>query len=481
MDNSAVLLRSKQDVIDLVNSGRAISRRGWLIVLIALGGVFIDAYDFTSLGIGAVQLQTQFHLTAFQLGSLTASMGLGAFVGALYGGYYVDKIGRLKTFLLDLFFFIGAAIFAALAPNLWILLIFRFLMGIGVGLDFPVALSFIAEYTATNRKGRSINLWQTMWYVAAAAGYIVIIPINQLGAGTNLWRYAVGFGAIPAIVVLVLRYMYMDESPMWAASRGDLIGAANILRKTYGINAVVAPDANTTSTSGETETSAISLKDFALLFSGRYRLRTILSAVIGMTQSMEYFALGFYLPTVSLLIFGKGLTTALIGSAIFNLFGILGGFLNVRATQRLGLRRLALIGYTGVIIALLALGLFGKVAPILIAAFFVALFIAAHSFGQGTVGMSMGTMSYPTAIRGIGSGFTQAMIRVGSICGFYFFPLVLASNGLYRTLLFLAIVPFVGLVVTLLIKWDPMQHNVDAEEVTLANEVTAIRREASLS
>lgn len=473
MNDSAVLLRSKQDVIDLVNSGRAVSKKGWLIVLIALGGVFIDAYDFTSLGIGAVQLQTQFHLTAFQLGSLTASMGLGAFVGALYGGYYVDKIGRLKTFLLDLFFFIGAAIFAALAPNLWILLIFRFLMGVGVGLDFPVALSFIAEYTATNRKGRSINLWQMMWYIAAAAGYIVIIPIYQLGAGVNLWRYAVGFGAIPAIVVLVLRYMYMDESPMWAASRGDLAGAANILRKTYGINAVVAPDV--TGARIATETSAISLKDFALLFTSRYRLRTILAAVIGMTQSMEYFALGFYLPTVSLLLFGKGLTTALIGSAIFNLFGILGGFLNTRATQRLGLRRLALIGYTGVIIALLTLGLFGKVAPIFIAAFFVALFIAAHSFGQGTVGMSMGTMSYPTAIRGIGSGFTQAMIRVGSICGFYFFPLVLASNGLYSTLLFLAVVPFIGLIVTSLIKWDPMQHNVDAEEVTLANEGTAIR------
>lgn len=473
MDNSAVVLRSKQDVIDLVNSGRAISRRSWLIVLIALGGVFIDAYDFTSLGIGAVQLQTEFHLTAFQLGSLTASMGLGAFVGALYGGYYVDKIGRLKTFLLDLFFFIGAAIFAALAPNLWVLLIFRFLMGIGVGLDFPVALSFIAEYTATNRKGRSVNLWQTMWYIAAAAGYLIIIPINLSGVGINLWRYAVGFGAIPAIIVLALRYMYMDESPMWAASRGDLAGAANILRKTYGINAVVAPDV--VHTNAAPETSAISLKDFALLFTSRYRLRTILAAIIGMTQSMEYFALGFYLPTVSLLLFGKGLTTALIGSAIFNLFGILGGFLNIRATHRLGLRRLALVGYIGVIIALLVLGLFGKVVPILIAAFFVALFITAHAFGQGTVGMSMGTMSYPTAIRGIGSGFTQAMIRVGSICGFYFFPLVLASNGLYRTLLFLVIVPFVGLVVTLFIKWDPMHHNVDAEEVTLANEGTVVR------
>ena len=466
MDNTPVLIRTKQDVFDLINSGRIVSRRGWLIVLIALGGTFIDAYDFTSLGIGAVQLKTQFQLSAVQLGSLTASMAVGALVGALFGGYYVDKIGRLKTFLLDLFFFIVSAVFAALAPNLVWLLIFRFLMGVGVGLDFPVALSFVAEFTAISRKGRSVNLWQATWYIAATLGFLAIIPIYFAGAGNNLWRFAVGFGAIPAIIVLALRYMYMDESPMWAASTGDLKDAARILRTTYGINAEVAPDADITA-----QSHTPSIKDYGLLFTQRYRPRTILAAAIGMTQSMEYFAVGFYLPTVSLLIFGKNLAVALIGSAIFNAFGILGGFLNVAFTQRLGLRRLAMIGYTGVIVALVCIGLFGGLIPVYLAALLVALFIAAHSFGQGAVGMTMGAMSYPTAIRGTGSGFTQACIRVGSILGFYFFPVVLAALGLDHTLLLLAIVPLVGFLFTYFIKWDPTGRDIDAEEAELTAQV----------
>ena len=292
-------------------------------------------------------------------------MAFGALLGALLGGYYVDKIGRLRTFLLDLFFFIVAAVFAAFAPNLIWLLAFRFLMGVGVGLDFPVALSFIAEYTATQHKGRSVNLWQMTWHIAATAGFLVIIPVYLLGAGPDLWRYAVGFGAIPASIVLVLRYMYMDESPMWAANRGDIQGAVRILRKTYGIDVVAAPDATKPLLA---DTSAISFRDYKQIFTGRYRPRTILA---------------------------------------------------------------------------------------------------------GAVGMTMGAMSFPTAIRGIGSGFTQAVIRVGSILGFYFFPLVLAAVGLDRTLLILTIVPLIGLLFTRFTKWDPTGRDVDAEEVELAGEVAA--------
>ena len=238
-----VVIRSKQDVFNLVNSGAIVTHRSWMIILIALGGTFIDAYDFTSLGIGAVQLKAQFHLNAVQLGSLTATMAFGALIAAFIGGYYVDRVGRLKMFMLDLVFFVVSAIAAAFAPDLLVLLIFRFFMGVGVGLDFPAALSFVAEYTGTQRKGRSVQMWQVMWYTAAATGFIIIIPIYFLGAGADLWRWAVGIGAVPAVIVLALRYRYMDESPMWAASKGDLPGAARVLREAYGVDAVVADGA----------------------------------------------------------------------------------------------------------------------------------------------------------------------------------------------------------------------------------------------
>lgn len=368
--------------------------------------------------------------------------------------------------MLDLIFFVVAAIAAALAPNLGWLLAFRFLMGVGVGLDFPAALSFVAEYTGVQRKGRSVQMWQVMWYTAAAVGFVIILPIYFAGVGVDLWRWAVGIGAVPAIVVLVLRYRYMAESPLWAASQGDLELAAKVLRESYGIDAVVEEV-------GAGHTQLTSLKEYTQLFSPRYRARTVLAAVIGFTQSMEYFAVGFYLPTISLLIFGKKFLFAILGAVMFNLFGILGGGINVRVTQKVGIRKLAIIGYSGVLVALLAIGLLGHVLPALVMGLFIALFITMHAMGQGSTGMSMGALSYPTDIRGVGAGFTQGIIRVGSILGFYFFPLILALFGLQHTLLLIGIVPLGGLIVTLLIKWDPTGRDVDQAEADYEAATTA--------
>jgi MFS family permease len=362
-----VVIRNKDDVFELINQERAVNRQAVLIGLIALGGTFVDAYDFTSLGIGAVQLKTQFHLTSTSLGSLTASMAVGALVGALVGGYYADRIGRLKMFLLDLALFVVSAIAAALAPNLGFLIVFRLLMGLGVGLDFPVALSFVAEFASIRRKSRFVNGWQVMWYSAATIGFLLLLGIHVAG-------------------------------------------------------------------------------------------------VIGATQSMEYFALGFYLPTIIGLLFGKDLSTVLWASALFNAFGIVGALINLATTNRLGIRRMAIIGYSGVIVAMAVIGVFGHGAPATLTAVLLIAFIGFHSFGQGTAGMSMGALSYPTAIRGIGAGFTQSVIRVGSIFGFYFFPLVLGAVGLYHTTLILMAVPIIGLTTTLIIRWDPTGKDIEAEE-----------------
>src|SRR5437588_5350009 len=151
-----VTLRSVDDVVRVVDAAidhsdpealRRARRRTLLVIIIALGGVFVDAYDMTSLSVGAIQLRDEFHLSGTQVGLLSSTMAISALFGALIGGYFVDKLGRKRMYLLDLWFFVLSAIGAALAPNLTVLIVFRLLMGLGVGLDFPVALSFLAEFS----------------------------------------------------------------------------------------------------------------------------------------------------------------------------------------------------------------------------------------------------------------------------------------------------------------------------------------------
>ncbi len=470
MQRDVVTIRSHRDIIELINRGIIMGGYSWLIVLIALGGTFIDAYDFSSLGIGAVQLKAQFNLTPFQLGSITASMAFGALFGALIGGYYVDKIGRLRMFLLDLIFFVVAALGAAFSVNLAELILFRLLMGVGVGLDFPVALSFIAEYSNTVGKGTRIAFWQPAWFLASTSVFLLVIPMYYLGAGGNLWRWAVGFGAVPALIVLILRYMYMQESPMWAALQGDLQEAARILERSYGLKVQVAADA----TSGPRMAQMYSLKNYAKIFSKPYRKRTLLTSIICALQSMEYYALAFYLPSISLLIFGKSLITAVLGTAFVNLWGIPGGFLGAYLVPKIGARRLTTYTTLVVTASLIVAGLTHSSMPTWFALAMLCLFLFGHSAGQGQTGMTMAALSYPTSFRGAGTGFNQGILRCGSILGFYFFPLLLQRVGLADTVLILAAVPFIMFLATVFIDWEPVGRDIDAEDFIPAQEEKAM-------
>lgn len=459
--HASVVLRSPKDVRNFIDT-QPQARNSILIVLIALGGVFVDAYDFTSLGIGVVQLKSQFHLSPIEVGSVTAMMAFGAFVGALWGGYFTDKVGRFKMFLLDLIFLVVAAIGAALSVNLLMLLAFRFLMGLGVGLDFPVALSFIAEFVNERRKGGSVNLWQVMWYVAASCTGLVVLPFYLAGAGTDLWRIAVGFGAVPAFIILLLRTKYMNESAQWAAHNVGLEEAGRIIERTYGVSVKVVKDTI------QSAKSAPNL-NFREIFSSEYMTRTVLVSIICATQSMEYFAIGFNLPAISSKIFGSDFIFAILGAIVFNLSGILGGAVGVKVTWTVGVRRMAIIGYSLVIAALVLLYLGGHHLSLTETALLIGLFIFGHSFGPGAQGMTMATLSYPTTIRGVGTGWGQSMVRVGSIMGFYFFPVLVAAIGLRSMMLVLVLAPLLGLIAALLIKWEPVGQSLDiTEEVSLS-------------
>ncbi|HVW34274.1 MAG TPA: MFS transporter [Acidimicrobiia bacterium] len=469
-----VVLRTVDDVVRVVDettnhadpaARRKAARNTMLVMVIALGGVFVDAYDFTSLGIGAIQLRHEFHLTATQVGALSSTMAFSALFGALVGGYFVDKLGRKRMFLLDLWFFVFSAIGAALAPNLVVLLVFRLLMGLGVGLDFPVAMSFVAEFSDRANRGRFVNLSYLNWYLAAIVGFVTSYVGYVLGAGEHLWRLAVGFGAVPALILLMMRNRYMLESPLWAAHQGDLEGAAEILRRTRNLDVIVAPDGRAATTAAR---SALSAAETArIIFSPRYRPRATLAAVISCLQSIEYYAVIFYLPVISQLIFGRTMFKAILGGIVFSAVGLVGSAFQAFVCDRTGIRPLTIAGALLSVVALLGLALGHATDNLALEALMVALFMVGHTIGPGPQGMAYGTLSFPTAIRGSAVGWTQGMLRVGSITGFFFFPVVLTAVGFGGTFTLLAAVPLVIALVTLAIPWEPIGVDIEAEPLDL--------------
>ncbi|MCA6106734.1 MFS transporter [Bradyrhizobium cenepequi] len=443
-----VVIRSKDDVAEFVGD-QPMTRSGLGVVLIALGGVFVDAYDFASLGIGVPGLRAEFDLAPSQLGTITAIMGVGAVIGGVAGGHLTDKIGRLRMFVVDLVCLVVATLGAALSPNIYALLFFRFLMGVGVGLDYPVAFSFLAEFVNRTRRAGSIALWVFLWQVAVAVSVFVALAIYWLGHVEHLWCFAVGFGALPALAILLLRGRYMSESPLWAANHVGLAEAARLLEKTYQVKVRVEGNLATA--------TKVASASYATIFAKPYLARTILVSVVSITQSLEYFAVGFYLPSISTVIFGSDFVYAAIGTLLSTIAGAIGGLLAAAYVDRLGVRRLIITGYCIVTVSLL---LFWWTADRVSPYFSIVLiygFILGQTLGPGSVSASLATLSYPTLLRGTGAGWAQGMVRIGTIIGLFFFPLLLAKIGLSNLMLALALVPVAGLLSLWMVKWEPVR------------------------
>ncbi|MHA6630419.1 MFS transporter [Pseudonocardia sichuanensis] len=460
------VIRSAADVNHLINTGRAKGGKSRAITIIALGGIFIDAYDFSSIAFGLHDIATTFRLNPVEEGVVAASIMVGALLGALVGGYLVDRVGRYKMFMADMIFFVVAAIACAVAPNYELLTAARFVMGIGIGIDFPVALAFIAEFNALRGRGGKVSLWQPMWYLATGASFVVLLPLYFLMPAdmhADMWRWAVGFGAVPALIVMLVRHKYMDESPAWAAGQGDLHRAAAILKNSYGLEVQVGePDPNAPVVA---PTKPAALKEFRRLFQGRYRVRTIQAAAVSALQSVQYYAVGFALPVIIASLLQQGRLTSIVGPLIFNLlFGVVGGLVGVRLSDRLGSWKLAMSGFAVCFVALIGLGALGQGSGIALLGIggLLGLFVFFHAYGPGAQGMTIATLSYPTTLRGVGSGFGQAMLRIGSMVSLFFFPILSSALGT-GVFYAVAVAPLLGMLVLAVIRWDPTHVDVDAE------------------
>jgi MFS family permease len=473
--NRPAVIRSAQDVAQIVNAGAARGSNARIVIAIALGGVFLDAYDLTSLAYGIKDIARQFALSPVQVGFVASAITFGAIVGALFGGYLTDKIGRYRVFMADMLFFVVAAIAAGLAPNAWVLGGARFLMGVGVGLDLPVAMAFLAEFSRVAGKGNkaaAVAAWCPAWYAATSTCYLLILGLYAVLPDAHLgwlWRLTLAFGAVPAIIIILVRSRYISESPVWAANHGDLEEAARILKRSYGVDAVVVRDddgAPNTATPRR-EPRKASWRNYGVLFNATYRRRTILAAVIGSASSFGYNAIVFGLPVIIASFFHQGPLTTIIASLALNLaFAFVGGLIGVKTAPTIGAWKMTVLGHTFQVVSLIGLALVGRPSSgefVVLAILLLGGYLLGQGFGPGSHAMTYASLSYPTSLRGTGVGFNQTLVRSASTVSLFLFPVLAAALGT-KVFWVIAIAPLTSLVVLSLIRWEPSNYDIDRED-----------------
>jgi MFS transporter, PHS family, inorganic phosphate transporter len=196
---------------------RTLRRRA---LLVSGMGFFTDAYDLFVIGIVSVLLKTEWHLGAGQLALLNAVMLGAAFLGALVFGRLADHIGRTRVYWMSAALMVIAAAGSALAPSLAVLVAFRFLLGFGVGGDYPVSAVLMSEYAGQRDRGRMVALVFSAQAVGLVVGPLLALALLGGGAGPAVtWRVLLGVGAVPAAAAVWLRRK-MPEPPRYQARAG---------------------------------------------------------------------------------------------------------------------------------------------------------------------------------------------------------------------------------------------------------------------
>src|SRR4051812_3194553 len=201
-------------------------------------GWALDAMDVGMISFVMAALAQQWQLGSTTL-SWIASIGfIGMALGASIGGLLADRVGRRQVFALTLLVYGLATGAAALSWSVGALLAFRFLIGLGLGAELPVASTLVSEYAPARIRGRVVvsleSFWAVGWVLAALVGYFVI-PRSDDG-----WRWALALGAVPAAYAVVVRFG-LPESVRFLERRGRNEEAESAVRRFEEAAQVPAP------------------------------------------------------------------------------------------------------------------------------------------------------------------------------------------------------------------------------------------------
>lgn len=424
------------------------------IMIISTFGGLLFGYD-TGVVNGALQYMAQpdqLNLTPLDEGMVASSLLLGATFGALVGGKLSDMQGRRKNiFMLSILFFVST-LGCSLAPDLNIMLISRFFLGLAVGGASVTVPAYLAEISPSNKRGRMVTQNELMivtgQFLAFAFNAIIAIALE---GNPHVWRYMLSVAAVPA-VVLFFGMMRLPESPRWLVSKGKISDALAVLKKVRPTEAHAISELNDIQDIISKEKSAkpVSLKELNTPWIRRILL--IGTGIASCVQLTGIVAIVYY-ATQILTQSGFGMQTALITNTLNGLTSVISVSFGIYLLGKVKRRTMMLTGFSGTTTALLLMTIVANVlagSPYLPYAI-LALLVMFLAFMQSCLGpilwLSLSEI-IPLRIRGIGMGicvFFNWMVNV--IVGLVF-PVLMSVAGMSMTFGVFVIIGFFSIAFT---------------------------------
>lgn len=464
-----------------------LTRTMWLLWLLSAGLIALDGFDFFIIGVAIPFLQRDFGLGATAVGAVATAAVAGSLVGSLTLGPITDRVGRQLMLFVDVAIFVIATAGTALAWNAASLIAFRFLVGVGIGADYPISVSYITENVPARFRGRMVIGAFTFQAVGALLGAITGLVVISLFrtlypdaselAIQYAWRWMLGVGVVLAIAVAIVRLSFSLESPRYFISRGEYAAASAAATQLLETPVTIDPD--------QEPPLLTERPTYGTLFNPAHRRSTLLASVPWFLQDIATYGVGIFTPTIiGLLAFAdeanllaREMGTAQ-GAAIVDVFLILGFGCALLLVDRVGRIRLQVIGFIGMAVGLSLLAAANLLPAnsqgeltLVIAGFLI--FNLLMNAGPNATTFLLSGEVFPTAIRATGAGFAAAFAKAGAVLGTFMLPILQATLGISLLLLGLAVCCAIAAGVTIAYRIDTRGQLLDANptptpDVTIA-------------
>lgn len=345
-----------------------------LLGIAGLGWMF-DAMDVGILAFIIAALQNEWGLSVQQMGWIGSVNSIGMAVGALVFGLLADKMGRKWVFIITLLLFSVGSGLSAFTTTLSMFLLFRFIIGMGLGGELPVASTLVSESVPAERRGKVVVLLESFW----AGGWLIAALISYFIIPRFGWQTALIISALPAFYALYLR-VNLPDSPRF------------------------------TSIQAKEKRSVI--QNMTDVWAKPHIRQTIMLWILWFCVVFSYYGMFLWLPSV-MVMKGFSLIKSFQYVLIMTLAQLPGYFTAAWFIEKLG-RKFVLVTYLlGTAISAYFFG-FGDSLPVLITS---GIFLSFFNLGAWGALYAYTPEQYPTVIRGTGAGMAASFGRIGGILG----------------------------------------------------------------
>lgn len=404
-------------------------------------GWALDAMDVGLISFVIAALAQQWGLDAQTRSWIISAGFLGMALGASLGGLLADRIGRRAVFSLTLLVYGLATGASALVASVGALIVLRFIVGLGLGSELPVASTLVSEFAPRRIRGRVVvwleAFWAVGWIAAAAIGYFVV------AASDSGWRWALALGAVPALYALVVRFG-LPESVRYLESRGRRDEAERIVRDfetdggrqtgfaQHDDDADRPTDALKTATVAPTEAPADPSRQGqpehgqpSSIFAAGLARRTLALWTVWFCLNLAYYGAFTWIPSL-LVEQGYSLVRSFGFTLVITLAQLPGYAMAAWLIEVLGRRATLVLFLVGSACSAIGFGLADTQTAVIIAGCCLSFF----NLGAWGTLYAIGPELYPTSLRGTGTGLAAGVGRIASILAPLLVPVLFAAGGM---------------------------------------------------